>query len=604
MTGKALWHSFIATANLFSIALFISAPALATDGQSASETEPLASNLPIATAELPPLAELDSPLQISQLELEQSNTDPLNSESSPSDSFDSNSLVSELSNFELSSSEPSPERALSDESSLDQIIQYGNEGRNGEAEDSISQVTSISQLSDVQPTDWAFQALQSLVERYGCIVGYPDGTYRGQSALTRYEFAAGLNACLDRISELIAASTADLATREDLATLQRLQEEFAAELATLRGRVDSLESRVAELEANQFSTTTKLQGEAIFAVGVPFSQDDEFDDQTIGGYRARLNFLTSFTGDDLLRARTQALDFENFDSFGGNVSATAWKVGSDEGSNDFVLDQLIYIFNATDDIQITLGGRGVGSTDLVVDTISPFDDDLGPLLGFGLPPVYYFIPGGTGAGGIIQLSENLSFDFGYAAENDDAPDPTAGSGLFNGDYGAIAQLTFLSDTVDAALVYGNGYRRSGFFTDLGLETGPAVANSYGGYINFKFGSFEIGGGGAYVPIRQIEVGDYDVWSYQAGVLLRDLGAEGNVLGIQAGVAPYASGIPLAALADGGRNQDNNVIVQGFYRFRVTDNILVIPGVAWLSTPNNDDEFDDTFVGLVRTAFTF
>ncbi|MBE9033364.1 S-layer homology domain-containing protein, partial [filamentous cyanobacterium LEGE 11480] len=42
----------------------------------------------------------------------------------------------------------------------------------------MSSVTSVSQLSDVRPTDWAFQALQSLVERYGCIAGYPDKTYR------------------------------------------------------------------------------------------------------------------------------------------------------------------------------------------------------------------------------------------------------------------------------------------------------------------------------------------------------------------------------------------------------------------------------------------
>ncbi len=65
----------------------------------------------------------------------------------------------------------------------------------------MSQVTSVSQLTDVRPTDWAFQALQSLVERYGCIVGFPDKTYRGSQALTRYEFAAGLNACLDRIND-------------------------------------------------------------------------------------------------------------------------------------------------------------------------------------------------------------------------------------------------------------------------------------------------------------------------------------------------------------------------------------------------------------------
>jgi hypothetical protein len=73
------------------------------------------------------------------------------------------------------------------------------------AEKPFAQVNSVSQLSDVKPTDWAFQALQSLVERYGCIVGYPDGTYRGNRAMTRYEFAAGLNSCLDRVSELIPA---------------------------------------------------------------------------------------------------------------------------------------------------------------------------------------------------------------------------------------------------------------------------------------------------------------------------------------------------------------------------------------------------------------
>ncbi|MFN9359969.1 MAG: iron uptake porin, partial [Pseudanabaena sp.] len=98
-------------------------------------------------------------------------------------------------------------------------------------------VTSVSQLSDVKPTDWAFTALQSLVERYGCIAGYPDRTFRGKQATSRYEFAAGLNACLDKINEIISAGLADKVSKQDLATLQKLQEEFAAELATLRGRV-------------------------------------------------------------------------------------------------------------------------------------------------------------------------------------------------------------------------------------------------------------------------------------------------------------------------------------------------------------------------------
>ncbi len=116
------------------------------------------------------------------------------------------------------------------------VSQYGSE----------EQVTSITQFSDVQPTDWAYQALSNLIERYGCVAGYPNGTYRGSRAMTRFEAAALLNACLDRITEV---------TDE----LKRLMKEFEKELAVLKGRVDGLEAKVAELEATQFSTTTKLR---------------------------------------------------------------------------------------------------------------------------------------------------------------------------------------------------------------------------------------------------------------------------------------------------------------------------------------------------------
>merc|ERR1712216_706010 len=116
------------------------------------------------------------------------------------------------------------------------------------------QVTSITQFSDVYPTDWAYQALSNLIERYGCVAGYPNGTYRGNRAMTRFEAAALLNACLDRVTEV---------TDE----LKRLMKEFEKELAILKGRVDGLEARVGELEATQFSTTTKLKGVATFVIG-------------------------------------------------------------------------------------------------------------------------------------------------------------------------------------------------------------------------------------------------------------------------------------------------------------------------------------------------
>ncbi|MEO1520670.1 MAG: iron uptake porin, partial [Cyanobacteria bacterium J06633_2] len=183
----------------------------------------------------------------------------------------------------------------------------------------LNQITSVSQLTDVQPTDWAFQSLQAVVEHYGCIAGYPDGTYRGDRPLSRYEFAAGLNACLDRVNEMIAAGLADTPSQEELAVLQRLQEEFAAELALLRGQIDTLEARAATVEANQFSSATKLRGEISFSVNSLFGDEradgsgEALDDNVTFNSRVRLNFDTSFTGTDLFRVRLDALDPARFD---------------------------------------------------------------------------------------------------------------------------------------------------------------------------------------------------------------------------------------------------------------------------------------------------
>jgi len=227
-----------------------------------------------------------------------------------------------------------------------------------------AQVTSVSQLSDVQPTDWAFQALQSLVERYGCIAGYPDKTYRGNRALTRYEFAAGLNACLDRVQELVAAATTDHVKKEDLATLQKLQEEFAAELATLRGRVNTLESRIATLEKQQFSTTTKLSGQVIFAINGG-TQANADDPSTVFFNRTRLNLETSFSGKDALPTQLQTGNGNNSDAAGflqqdsGNFRNRLVEIGEAR-----IQQQFERIFFPLNELGTTLADLGIGLANL------------------------------------------------------------------------------------------------------------------------------------------------------------------------------------------------------------------------------------------------
>ncbi len=258
----------------------------------------------------------------------------------------------------------------------------------------VAQVTSVSQLADVNPSDWAFQALQSLVERYGCIAGYPEGTYRGNRALSRYEFAAGLNACLDRVNELITAGTTELVKKEDLAALQRLQAEFAAELVTLRGRVDTLEVQAAKLEEQQFSTTTKLNGLVWFNLTGAFPTGDITAERSLLGsgpnsafappqrdannrptrvtrgepeialsYYAFLTLTSSFTGEDSLI--TQLVAGNGNSPANQLVSAgfyNSWGTPFLDQTgvptpNDVAIRELSYAFPIGDDIRVAVGPR-------------------------------------------------------------------------------------------------------------------------------------------------------------------------------------------------------------------------------------------------------
>jgi Carbohydrate-selective porin, OprB family/S-layer homology domain len=550
MKNNVLWSALLATPALLVACLIAVVPAIAADSQPAAEVEAVLDDIaPISNLEMAPIAVPDQIAQVAA---------------------------------------PLPIAAPTAGSSVDslsQIVQYSNQGRRLAQSSGLT----IDRLSDVRPSDWAYTALQNLVEKYACIVGYPNLTYQGNRALTRYEFAAGLSSCLDRISDLIAASTADLATKEDLVTLQRLQEEFAAELATLRGRVDSLEARTAELEANQFSTTTKLKGQAIFLVGIPIDEDDAFDDEVIAGYRVRLNFDTSFTGNDLLRARLQSRDIDTFAGFGG----VNWKIGTGTGDG-LVLTKLYYTFPVGETIDVTIAANDFANTDWVPSSISPMDNDAQAVFtNFGNPAPYRFIPGGAGAGVNIQLADNLALTLSYAGA--EAERSTPGAGLFNGDYGALAQLTYLSDFLDAAVVYANAYRGAGFTNAF---TGAAVANTYGALFNFKFGKIQIGGNAAYTPVTALGTGSYDIWSYQGSIAVTDLGGKGNMLGLLAGVAPYDSDV------FAGADDDNSFVGELFYRLKLSDNITVTPGLIYIDSPGNNSANDATFVGAIRTTFSF
>jgi Carbohydrate-selective porin, OprB family/S-layer homology domain len=416
----------------------------------------------------------------------------------------------------------------------------------------LAQVTSVSELSDVLPSDWAYTALQRLVEEYGCIEGYPDRTFRGNRAMTRYEFAAGLNACLDVIVQLI-----DTGDSSELDTIRRLQEEFAAELATIRGRVDTLEADVAELEANQFSTTTKLRGQLDSHLVIPFDAPTGADEVTFD-YRARLNFDTSFTGEDRLRIRFQASDqIGAADGAGGLANASGIGIGED----NIRLDDVYYAFPVGERLSVTLAANSMNADDFVTSTIVPFD---GPSVGdFGGPVFYdaYSTGDSFGVGVNFALTESLVLDLGYATDNGNDP----GTGIFD-EYEYIVQLNYLSDgLIDAAITYMDG------------EGVGGPDSVIAGLLNLDFGGFELGGYYASVDGAGFE----DSW--QIGAAFPSFLGTGNEFGVY-----------------GGEDLDGDFIAEGYYEVGVNEFLTITPAILY-GDPNAGDS---EFYGVVRTTFRF
>ncbi|MDY6960029.1 MAG: iron uptake porin, partial [Halobacteriota archaeon] len=182
---------------------------------------------------------------------------------------------------------------------LEQLNDYGQEGQTQNNSESQDQVTSVTELTDIDPF-W-FEAVEKMVDKYGCIVGYPDETFRGQRNITRYEFAAAVSRCMEYWEERLVGDD-DI---EGLAVLRRIVNDLREEIALLQGRVDDLDGRVSFLEDHQFSTTAKLAGEVIFGLSDAFGGLGD-DSETVLQDRVRLNFLSSFTGKDRLQVRLQA----------------------------------------------------------------------------------------------------------------------------------------------------------------------------------------------------------------------------------------------------------------------------------------------------------
>jgi hypothetical protein len=509
---------------------------------------------------------------------------------------------------------------------------------------SEEQVTSINQFSDVRPTDWAYQALSNLIERYGCVAGYPDGTYRGGKAMTRYEAAALLNACLDRISEV---------TDE----LKRLMKEFEKELAVLRGRVDGLEAKVGELEANQFSTTTKLKGIATFVVGANSYGGDasllkdaaqQLQGATAFNYDVRLIFDTSFTGKDLLRTTLRAGNFKDSPFGQPVVGLNALEVGFEEncGTADcgdvVAINRLFYQFPIGSSFTATIGGR-VRQDDMLAlwPSVYPADTVLDIFTYAGAPGTYNLNLGA--GGGLWWKSGNFSVSANYVSANADSSRTVAspvgcspelgtcfGGGIGNptsaqtgtvqigyggSNFGLAAAYTYTSDFL-GALQSSQGTPLAAFFGRSDGTNSVGVSGYWQPSNSGLIPSISAGWGlnSSSDDDSSKGFGTVTSQSWYVGLQWADAFVKGNALGMAVGQPTFITSVEKSSVTIDGlkvssKPNDGNYAWEWWYKFQVTDNISVTPALFYLSAPLGqlqkvDGKSFDNFGGLVKTTFKF
>lgn len=481
--------------------------------------------------------------------------------------------------------------------------------------DPMAQVTSVSQLADVQPTDWAYQALQTLVERYGVIVGYSEGTFRGERALTRYEFAAGVNAAIDRISELIAASSQDTVSEADLAVLTRLQEDFGNELIVLRGRLDGLEARTAEVAANQFSTTVVLSGQTTFALADAWGGEPPGLGETnpVFAYLAQLQLSGSFSERDAFRLDFDAGNFTNggfADPQALNTQMALMGFQTDTNSS-LELSGAEYRFAVGNRLVLTFKPVGFGLNSVLSPNSIFSSSTQGALSRFAAEtPIFRIGSLDAGIGLDLLMTDRTRLQIAYGAR--DASDPE--QGLFESDHRALGVQLLARPfrTVTTGLAYVNAFADDGF---LDTFTGSTNADTSGGFlepsaIHALSGTLQwqiapsvilAAWGGAAVtdslPSDAVALST----TYQFSLGFPDtFGREGDLLG-------FMIGQPLRlryGLLIEREDEASGLHYEVFYRIRVNDNIAITPGVFVVTDPGHIADNNTIVVGAIRTAFSF
>lgn len=518
---------------------------------------------------------------------------------------------------------PDNQELEGEETPIQQIQQLA---RNAPPELDEEILTNVNQLSDVNPNDWAYEALKTLVEKYRCISGFPDGNFRGNQKMTRYEFAAAFNSCLLTIRRSIEGLNQRFLQKEDLRLIERLEAEFATDFINLTDDLDTLEEQITFLEEHQFSPTTLLQGRVDFysisafgdqkAVSPGNESQEELEENPTFAGRTILRFDTSFTGKDKLRTQLIA---GNINSFGTDITGTEMTLltGTTNTNNNLRLGTLFY--------QFPLGKRGVAAFAPVADfptRIFPAFNPVNSISNFGAESPIYSFAFGSGAVIYYNFTDKLAGGISYLTTSAFA----AKEGLFNGQYTILSQVSYTpSEQFGIAFTYGHYYApepgstvnvtgsKGSLYAQLPFgEKTPTSSHAFGLQFTYKpIDDLILGGWISYFNpkaagspsasgLNGSEGSQADIWSWAVTAFLADLGKSGSQLSFVFGMPPKVINNDISGRED----PDTSLHFELSYRYPITERISLTPGFLVVTSPEHNAENPPIWIGLIQTSFTF
>jgi tetratricopeptide (TPR) repeat protein len=353
-----------------------------------------------------------------------------------------------------------------------------------------------------------------------------------------------------------------------------------------------------------FSTTPQIQAELVFGFGGVSGRNSTRNLSPLSkesvSLLASVSVTTSFTGFDRFLARFQASAFGAPTSTDPRGYITEGRLAATDGTinNQPGLQALTYQFPASPTTEVSIAIKGGDSTENITGAnINPYfsgGGSRGAISYFASTPSFYYHGFGTGIGIQQKLGSQFELGAGYLGQ----------TGLFSGESAVLARLLYKpTDRSKIGLTYVNSDR---------TQTGTGSRNVNEVYLQSK--NQAVGLEGFYQATPGLGFGGWighttsnaadgnaQSLSWAMSAAFPNLGGNGHVGGLLIGQEPRitaASG-SLGAFTD----PSSSLHLEAFYQYKINDNLLITPGLIYLTAPDSNGQNSGSLVGAIRANFS-